>query len=483
MGVVFLASAPDGGLVSVKTLRPWLVGGEDGRRRFEREVSTLLRVRGTRVAEVIDADINADPPYIVTRYVDGVPLASLIITEQPLQGAALYQLARGLLDAIGSVHAAGVIHRDVKPANVLMSTNGPVLIDFGIAYASEDTRLTATGFVAGTPGYLAPETVIGHSPTPATDVHGWAATLVFAATGRPPYGNGPDVAVFDRIRRGEHDLRGVDPGLSVVLTAALNVNPLTRPTVGEARQALAEPDEVQTVAIPPIPLSMQQPTTVGPNVLPANSRQAFPPEPNTVPQLATSGRSPATTLMSRLAMAVGMGLLVFVIAWAPYLGLFIALAALLAGRVIWRVIRRLFERRQAYGPQSNDRLVAAVAFPWDLLASIVPCVGQAVLALVCATAAGGLVNLFDGLGHRTPYLIAAAVAMVVVWWGPGAIRSRHGIRVLATPLDRIPRGFSWTVIAILMVALCGAVLVGESYGTQWWPADRAFDLPIPFFTW
>ncbi|RIQ16888.1 serine/threonine-protein kinase, partial [Jiangella rhizosphaerae] len=253
MGVVYLATARDGRSVAVKTLRPWLVGGTDGRRRFEREVATLVRVRGDRVAEVLDADVSADPPYIVTRFVDGVPLSTWVAEHGPLAEADLRILARGLLEALTSVHAAGVVHRDIKPGNVMLAPGGPVLIDFGIAHATDDTRLTATGLISGTPGYFAPETVLGRDPTPATDVHAWAATLTYAATGRPPYGGGPDLAVVDRIRRGEHDLTGVEPWLAAVLDAALHPDPVRRPGVPALAQALGSGEPPTAAAAPPIP--------------------------------------------------------------------------------------------------------------------------------------------------------------------------------------------------------------------------------------
>ena len=112
------------------------------------------------------------------------------------------------------MHSVGVLHRDVKPTNVLMEGRSPVLIDFGLARVAEDPRLTQTGWLLGTPGYLAPEILYGDDATVASDVHAWGATVVFAATGRPPYGTGPVMAIMDRVRRGEHDLSGVPAPLT-----------------------------------------------------------------------------------------------------------------------------------------------------------------------------------------------------------------------------------------------------------------------------
>ena len=128
----------------------------------------------------------------------------------------------GLSDALTAIHRAGVVHRDLKPANVLLLDGDPVVIDFGIAHVADDIRLTMTGLVMGTPGYLSPEVVEGAPVTTATDWWGWAATLAFAASGQPPFGRGPMDVVLDRVRRGQADLSGVDPRLAPVLAAALS---------------------------------------------------------------------------------------------------------------------------------------------------------------------------------------------------------------------------------------------------------------------
>ena len=133
------------------------------------------------------------------------------------------------------MHAVGVLHRDMKPTNVLMEGRSPVLIDFGLARVAEDPRLTQTGWLLGTPGYLAPEILYGDDATTASDVHAWAATVAFAATGRPPYGTGPAMAIMDRVRRGEHDLSGVPDARSTGCCAS--ASPRSRGPAGGARAA------------------------------------------------------------------------------------------------------------------------------------------------------------------------------------------------------------------------------------------------------
>ena len=230
MGVVHLALDPYGRAVAVKVLRPHVAHDPEARARLEREVATLARIRHPRVAPVIDCDVSGPRPFVVTRYIAGDALDDAVDTRGPLAPTELLRLARGLHGALEAIHAVGVVHRDLKPGNVLLDDDGePVVIDFGIAHVAEDSRLTATGLVMGTPGYLSPEVIEGAAVTPATDWWGWAATLAFAATGRPPFGRGSMNIVLTRVRAGNSDLDGVDPRLEPLLAAALSPRPDDRP--------------------------------------------------------------------------------------------------------------------------------------------------------------------------------------------------------------------------------------------------------------
>ncbi|WP_157551311.1 serine/threonine-protein kinase, partial [Nocardioides jensenii] len=231
MGVVHLAQKPGRERVALKVLRPHVVGDEEARARLAREVNSLSRVRSPRIAEIVDADPWGPVPFVATRYVPGLSLHQHVREEGPLGGDDLTWFARGLAEAIQAVHRVGVLHRDVKPSNVLMEGRNPVLIDFGLARVADDATITRTGWLLGTPGYLAPEILYGHEPTSAADVHSWAATVAFAGTGRAPYGKGPSVAVMDRVRRGEHDLTGLDPALVAFVEHALSPEPDRRPTL------------------------------------------------------------------------------------------------------------------------------------------------------------------------------------------------------------------------------------------------------------
>lgn len=240
MGVVHLAMAPDGSRVALKVLRAHVIGDREARERLALEVSSLRRIRSARIAEIIDADPDGPVPYVVTRYVPGLSLYHHVDEEGPVLGRDLLHAAACLGEALQAVHDVGVLHRDVKPTNVLMEGRSPVLIDFGLARVSDDPRLTRTGWLLGTPGYLAPEVLYGEDATTASDVHALAATLVFAATGRSPYGGGPWMGVMDRVRRGEHDLTGVPQPLADLLTACLATEPHERPTLPEIRDRVGQ---------------------------------------------------------------------------------------------------------------------------------------------------------------------------------------------------------------------------------------------------
>ncbi|MDO5727097.1 MAG: protein kinase [Bowdeniella nasicola] len=229
MGTVRRAIDADGNAVAVKILHPAIAADPQARARLAREVATLRRVRGEGVARVVDAEVDDTDAFIVTELIDGPTLQADVESFGSYQVGELAELATGLFTALTQIHAAGVVHRDLKPSNVMMGVNGPVLIDFGIAQVADDARLTHTGLVAGTVGYLDPQALAGADPTPAGDWWSWAAVLVFAATGRPPFGRGPLQAIMARVHAGRVDVQGLAPEIADPLTAALAPDPAHRP--------------------------------------------------------------------------------------------------------------------------------------------------------------------------------------------------------------------------------------------------------------
>ena len=230
MGVVHLARDPEGRPVAVKVLHPAGTEGVNARRRLAREVETMRRVRSPYVAEVLDADVTGEYPYIVTRFVAGPTLDEMVRGRGPLSGQGLRRLAYGMAEALAAIHAAGVVHRDLKPGNVMLTDDRPIVIDFGIAQTGDATRLTQTGLVMGTPGYLAPEVIEGQPSSPASDIHSWGSTMAFAATGHLPFGGGSYETIFYRIVSGRADLTGVPAPLVPLISAALARDPSHRPS-------------------------------------------------------------------------------------------------------------------------------------------------------------------------------------------------------------------------------------------------------------
>lgn len=281
MGVVYLAESPEHQEVALKVLRPHVAHDATALARLEREVTTLQRVSHPGVAGIVDHDLQGDRPYLVTRFVPGRPLDELVEERGPLTPQRWLPLAGCLAEALQSIHQAGVVHRDLKPGNVMMLSGKPVLIDFGIAQAVDDLRLTGTGLVVGTPGYLAPELIEGEMVSESADWWGWAATVTFAATGRRPFGKGPFEVVLHRVRTGQADLKGVDPRLAPLLAAALAPNRGDRPTsteiltglnrYAEGRDALVPDPHPPTEVIEQSPSTMvlSAPTAVMTGVVPA----------------------------------------------------------------------------------------------------------------------------------------------------------------------------------------------------------------------
>ncbi|MER7025842.1 MULTISPECIES: serine/threonine-protein kinase [Streptomyces] len=235
MGHVYLARSDRGRTVAVKLVRAELAGQEEFRTRFRREVRAARRVGGEWTAPVLDADTEAETPWVATGYIAGPSLQQTVGGGTKLPERTVRILAAGLARALESVHAAGIIHRDLKPSNVLLTLDGPRVIDFGIARALEavtDHGVTRTGEAVGSPGFMAPEQVRGDDLTPACDVFCLGSVLAYAATGRSPFGTPESQvhAVMYRIAESEPDLTAVPEGLRRLISACLAKDPAARPS-------------------------------------------------------------------------------------------------------------------------------------------------------------------------------------------------------------------------------------------------------------
>ncbi|MFC9729028.1 bifunctional serine/threonine-protein kinase/ABC transporter substrate-binding protein [Streptomyces roseolus] len=241
MGVVYLARTPGGALAAVKVIRAEHAADPAFRERFRREARTAERITGRWVVRVLGADPEAREPWLATEYVPGPSLAEAVALHGPLPEPAVRAFGARLADALADLHAAGLVHRDVKPANVLLALDGPRLIDFGIARTAGATALTATDAMIGTPGFLAPEQAraagAGEVGPPA-DVFALGCVLAHALTGERPFGTGTVAAVVYRTVHEEPELGSVPASLRPLVSACLAKDPAARPIAGAVRDAL-----------------------------------------------------------------------------------------------------------------------------------------------------------------------------------------------------------------------------------------------------
>jgi serine/threonine protein kinase len=241
MGRVYLGRSASGRLVAVKTIRSEFAADGDFRTRFAHEVTAAGRVSGVYTAAVVAADPDAEIPWLATAYIPAPSLEQLVRACGPLPVEALRWLAAGCAEALESIHQAGLVHRDLKPSNVLVSGDGPRVIDFGVARATERTTVTATHQAVGTPAYMAPEQARDSRQTvAASDVFSLGSTLLYAATGHPPYAGDSVTDVLVRLATESPDLTDVPDEVADLIRDCLQRDPDARPTAAALLARLAE---------------------------------------------------------------------------------------------------------------------------------------------------------------------------------------------------------------------------------------------------
>ncbi|WP_328335980.1 MULTISPECIES: protein kinase domain-containing protein [unclassified Streptomyces] len=243
MGEVYLARSPGLRLLAVKVIRAEYTEDPQFHRRFQQEVEAARRVTGFHTPPVVDAEPRGRRPWMATSYLPAPDLGEVVLRFGTLGEAGARALGAALAEALAAIHAAGVVHRDLKPGNVLIARDGPRVIDFGISRAFDAAHLTRTGMVCGTPGYVAPERIVADSTTTgAADVFSLGCLLVYALTGRTPFGDGEPAQVNRRVVYEDPDLSGVPPTLLPMVASCLAKDPVRRPTATAVLGALAPAD-------------------------------------------------------------------------------------------------------------------------------------------------------------------------------------------------------------------------------------------------
>jgi len=519
MGVVYLGTDADRRQVAIKVLGAAVAGDPSARQRLAREVDTMRRVRNRYVAEVLDADVDGPAPYIVTRYVHGLTLEDTVRQGGPLQGIALDAIAEGLADALAAIHAAGVVHRDLKPGNVMIDNGQPVLIDFGIAHVQDSARLTKTGLVMGTPGYLAPEVIEGLPSTGKSDVHSWGATVAYAATGRQPFGTGNYQTIFFRVIEGQAELDGVPQRLLPFVAAALRTDPKDRPSArwlaghlglpGSAQLLMSEMaatrvdgsptrldpltardyPSTRVVSPPPWPVPARAPVRVAyrspaeaaadvadllppvaPPVAPPRRKQAVPAAPMGGAPRSPEWHPPGLGLLSLAAGVAAVALSVLL----PVAGTVLSLAVITLLRAVDRAQSALTERRQLHrGTRPSDIVMVILAAPWTVVRSALVTIFLAPVVLIPALAAAGAAVVFARSGTLPGAGSWAAGAAVACYcFGPGSRTPKRQLRRMSASV--IHSKMALTVAFISCWALALAVVSSAlSQPPLIWPATSS----------
>ncbi|MFJ7153945.1 protein kinase [Streptomyces sp. NPDC101118] len=338
MGRVYLSYTRGGRPVALKVVRPELAEDPEFRQRFAQEVASARLIHGLYTAQVVDAGVADALPWLATAYVPGPSLHQVVRDHGPLPEHSVLLLVAGIAEALGAIHAAGVVHRDLKPANVLLASDGPRVIDFGIARAADAAALTGAGLRIGSPGFMAPEQALGRAATPATDVFALGALAAYVACGTPPFGHGPESGALYRVVHEEPDLSALPPSLAGLVRWCLAKEPGDRPTPARLIEAVhghpvlggqlrfadgwlpehLGPAIVRHGELPDAPAQdrtlraftapHEAPTADGPSVRPVPPREDPGPAPRAAARRAAGrGRRRTLALAAALALAAGTG--------------------------------------------------------------------------------------------------------------------------------------------------------------------------------
>jgi len=279
MAQVFLGASPGGRKVAVKLVRPEYSDDAEFRRRFAREIAAARQVGGFHTAAVVDADPDADPPWMVTAYIPGPSLLEAVGQNGPLDRAQVRELGAALAEGLTAIHACGLIHRDLKPGNIILGPDGPRIIDFGVARTANASSLTTVNALIGTYSYMAPEQLGRKQVTSSSDLFALGGVLVFAATGHGPFDADELPAVIGRILSEPPDLAPLTGSLRDTLAACLEKDPEKRPGLADLIAYFSGPEQAPPRPPAVVPDQRMPPTGDDQTAVPIEGRTAVPGPP------------------------------------------------------------------------------------------------------------------------------------------------------------------------------------------------------------
>ncbi len=435
------------------------------RHRLAREVDALKAIRHDAIPRILDAELDGPEPFLVFEYIDGVSLAHQVAEHGPLRGEALIDLAETIASALAEAHRNGVIHRDVTPANVMMGSRGPVLIDFGLSHRADDPRLTREGMVSGTAGYVAPEVIDGVEPGPTADLWAWAATVAFAMLGEAPFGAGR--GALSKTLQGKVRLPNVQGAEAIAQALSLDV--AARPSPSSVVAALRGTTERLGTADQPVSVGATRVYDLG-----EEGEGGADADPWALPAIgARRSGTIGGIVFALIALA----------ALAPIVTTMLLVFLAVLGRTEHRRVSSLTRLRARRGRRRGDAALVAVGLPWHLVrafaevlptASIATFVGGAWAALVWKLADDGHLAALSGAnglawGHAIALTTGLVFVAAIIWRGPWSGATRDGVRRAAARIA--PSKRAARIWALVMIVIVGVVVFALVWATPvwWWP--------------
>ncbi len=471
--------------------------------RLRREVRALMAIRHPAVPRVRDAELEEDETFVVFEFIEGESLAVEIADHGPLVGEELAFCAERIAGALEAAHAAGLVHRDVTPSNVMMSPDGAVLIDFGLSHKEDDDRLTRDGLVSGTAGYVAPEVIDGVEPGTTADRWSWAATVAYAMTGDAPFGTGnsairrtlqgkwkvPDLPGADVLAAAlDRDL-GARPGMRDVVAALRGATTvLPRQSVAATTVMENSPDAPASAAV--LPIEEGRPAQ-DPGVDEWDDDDSFEddaqedfeelvlsPSDEVVEDFELSPRRPFLVAAWAIAAAAGAML-------APVAAAAVITVAALVARTVFRRGEAIRQARARRGERRMDAVLHTVGVPWHIVRALVELLPSLLAAaaigigattlgwwLVSSGAAAPDAPDTQVWGHATALAVGAMAFIGALWWGLWSWRTREGAyRVTEALAPTTGVSAAWIVVALIVA---GSFVVAVYLGADpwWWPLPQ-----------